>query len=158
MNQRRGFSLAELILCLGILATALVFLTSFFISLYRSADKSGNTAAGVRVAETVINQQLHDIFKGTHPTLTKVLFFTTNGPSVTGSLQLASTEFQYQMDFVTVQNAIGSGDLGDGLPGNRVKAVTVKCWWWGADAASRRTGQGRLSVELHRLVNENDEF
>ena len=156
--NRKGFSLAELILCLGILATALVFLTSFFISLYRSADKSGNTAAGVHVAETVINQQLHDIFKGTHPTLTKTGFFTTNGPSVTGRLQLASTEFQYQMDFVTVQDAVLGGDLGAGLAGNRVKAVTVKCWWWGAGATSQRSGQGRLSVELHRLVNENDEF
>jgi len=155
--NRKGFSLAELILCLGILATALVFLTSFFISLYHSADKSGNTAAGVHVAETVINQQLHDIYKGTHPTLTKTGFFNTNGPSIVGSLQLASTEFQYQMDFVTVQNTSGA-DLGSGLPGNRVKSVTVKCWWWGPVSTSQRTGQGRLSVELHRLVNENDDF
>lgn len=156
--NRRGFSLAELILCLGILATALVFLTSFFISLYHSADKSGNTSSGVHVAETVLNQQLHDIYRGTHPTLTKATFFATNGPSLTGRLQLASTEFQYQMDFATVQNAASGGDLGAGLPGNRVKAVTVKCWWWGSNANSQRTGQGRLSVELHRLVNENDEF
>ncbi|MBN9419659.1 MAG: prepilin-type N-terminal cleavage/methylation domain-containing protein [Candidatus Eremiobacteraeota bacterium] len=156
--MRRGFSLAELILCLGILAISLVFLTSFFISLYRATDKSGNTAIGTRAAETVINQQLHDIYKGSHPTLTKSSFFAADAaPGLSGSLQLGQTEFQYQMDYSTVQSSSG-GSLGASLAGNRVKMVTVRCWWWGANAGSQRAGQGRLSVELHRLVNENDEF
>jgi len=145
-------------LCLGILAVALIFLTSFFISLYHASDKSGNTATGTRAAETIINQQLHDIFKGTHPTLTKAGFFAGDAtPGITGSLQLGQTEFQYEMDYATVQSSAG-GSLGAGLGSNRLKAVTVRCWWWGADANARRAGQGRLSVELHRLVNENDEF
>lgn len=144
--------MAELVLCLGILTVALVFLTSFFVSLYRSTDKSGNTAAGTRAAETVLNHQLHDIFKNTHATLTKAAFFAGDA-GLSGSLQLGQTEFQYQMDYATVQSS-GGGDLGAGLTGNRLKAVTVRCWW----AGGQRAGQGRLSVEIHRLVNENDEF
>lgn len=150
--------MAELVICLGIIALALVVLASFFISLYRSANKSGNTASGARVAETVINQQLHDIFRGTHPTLTKASFFATNAsPGITGQLQLDQTTFQYQMDYATVQ-ANGGGDLGASLAGNRLKSVTVTCWWWGSGPTAQRTGQGRLSVRLQRLVNENDEF
>ncbi|MBX3171221.1 MAG: prepilin-type N-terminal cleavage/methylation domain-containing protein [Candidatus Eremiobacteraeota bacterium] len=156
--MQRGFSLAELVLCLGILAVALIFLTSFFISLYRATDKSGNTAVGTRVAETVINQQLHDIFKGTHPTLTKAGFFAADAaPGVSGVLQLGQTEFQYQLDYATVPSS-GGGTLGAGLASNRLKKVTVRCWWWGTGANAQRAGQGRLSIELHRLVNENDEF
>lgn len=152
--MRRGFSIAELVLCLGILTVALVFLTSFFVGLYRSTDKSGNTAAGTRAAETVLNHQLHDIFKNTHVSLTKAAFFAADAaPGVSGSLQLGQTEFQYQMDYATVRSS-GGGDLGAGLTGNRLKAVTVRCWW----AGGQRAGQGRLSVEIHRLVNENDEF
>lgn len=158
MTGRRAFSMAELVLCLGILAVALVILTSFFISLYRATDKSGNTSAGTRAAETVLNQQLHDIFRGTHPTLTKAGFFAGSAsPGISGTLQLGQTEFQYQVDYATVASSAG-GDLGAGLSGNRLKSVTVRCWWWGAQANSQRAGQGRLSVELHRLVNENDEF
>lgn len=151
--------MVELILCLGILALAVVVLTSFFISLYRSADKSGNTAAGTRVAETVINQQLHDIFKGTHPTITKASFFANDAaPGLTGQLQLDQTLFQYQMDYVTVQANGGGGDLGASLSGNKLKSVVVTCWWWGGGPAAQRAGQGKLSVRLQRLVNENEDF
>lgn len=146
--------MGELTISLGILATALVILTIFFISLYHAGDKSGNTATGTRAAETVLNQQLHDIFHGTHPSLTKATFFAGDAsPGVTGQLLLGATEFQYQMDYATVRSTAG-GDLGASLSGNRLKSVTVKCWWWG----EQRAGQGRLSVTLSRLVNENDEF
>lgn len=149
--------MVELILCLGIMALAVVVLTSFFISLYRSADKSGNTAAGTRVAETVINQQLHDIFKNTHPTITKASFFANDG-ALTGQLQLDQTLFQYQMDYVTVQANGGGGDLGASLSGNKLKSVVVTCWWWGGGPTAQRAGQGKLSVRLQRLVNENEDF
>lgn len=149
----------ELVICLGLLALAVILLTSFFVSLYRSADKSGNTAAGIRVAETVINQQLHDIFKGLHPAITKASFFATDAsPGLTGNLQLDQTEFQYQMDYVTVQANGGGGDLGASLSGNKLKSVVVTCWWWGPTPNAQRAGQGKLSVRLQRLVNENDEF
>lgn len=153
---RRGFSMAELILCLGILATAIIFLTTFFISINRLSSKSDNTSIGAHAAETVLNQQLHDIFKGVHPALTKATFLNNNAsPGISGSILLGVTQFQYQMDYATVQAGAG-GDLGGSQ--NRLKLVTIHCWWWGANANAQRTGQGRLSVELRRLVNENDKF
>ena len=157
-NKPGGFSLAELVLSLGLLTVAMVMLSSLFVGLYRGSDKSGNQSTGLNAAETVLNQQIHDIFKGTHPTLTKAAFFASNSPpGLSGSLTLSSTEFLYQFDYVTVQSNLGT-DLGVGLSGNRLKAVTVTCWWWGQAANSHRAGLGKLSVQLRRLVNENDQY
>ena len=139
---------------------ATVMAVSFFMSLYRSSEKSAHNSSGVMVAETVINQQLHDIFLGLHPSLTKANFFATNSPPgapLTGSLTLSNTEYQYQMDYVTVQTTSGT-DLGAGLSGNRLKAVTVTCWWWGASSTSTRVGQGKQTAQVRRLVNENAKF
>lgn len=157
-NGARAFSLAELVLCLGILAIALISITSLFIGLFRSSDKSSHSATGESVAITVLNKQLHDIFLGLHPTLTKAAFFASDSPpAITGSLVLSNTEYQYQIDHVTIQSAVSGGDLGAGLSGNRLKAVTVTCWWWG-NAGSNRAGQGKLMVQTRMLVNENDQF
>lgn len=155
-----GFSLAEVVVCLGILALALVVSVTLFLSMFRSAEKSSHNVSGVMVAETVMTQVLHDIFLGLRPGLTKADFFANNSPPsppLSGSLVLSNTEYQYEMDYATVTSTTGT-DLGAGLSGNRLKVVTVTCWWWGPTAASQRAGQGRLSVQIRRLVNENARF
>jgi len=152
----RGFSLAEVILCLGILAVALVMTVNLFLSVQRGGDKNRHTATGTLVAETVLNQFLHDVYQGVHPTLTKATFFSADA-SLSGSLALSSTEYFYQIDYQTVVSTAGT-ELGAGLGGNRLKAVQVTCWWWGAGPTSQRSGQGKLSVQLRKLVNENASF
>lgn len=139
---------------------AAVMSVGVFMSLFKNSEKSSHTTAGVMVAETVINQQLHDIFLGVHPTLTKAIFFANDSPPnppLLGKLTLSNTDYQYRMDYVTVQTT-AAAPLGAGLTGNRLKAVTVTCWWWGATATSQRAGQGKLSVQVRRLVNENARF
>lgn len=155
--NRHAFSLLELVLSLGLLASALVVLVTLFIQLFHSGDKAGHTASGVRVAETVLNQQLHAVFHDSHPLYTLAAFWANDG-TVDGVLRIAATDYSYQLDFATVVTGAGGSSLGASLADNRLKAVHVKVWWWGASADSTRTGQGRLTVELRRLVNENDEY
>lgn len=154
---RRAFSLLELVLSLGLLAAALVVLVTLFIQLFQAGNKAGHTASGVRVAETVLNQQLHAVFHDAHPLYTRAAFWSTDG-TVDGGLQLAATDYSYQLDFTTVVSNTGGATLGASLAENRLKAVHVRVWWWGPGADSTRTGQGRLTVELCRLVNENDDY
>lgn len=153
---KRGFSLAEVILCLGILAIALVMTVNLFLSVQRGGDKNRHTATGTLVAETVMNQFLHDVYQGVHPTLTKAAFFGADA-SLSGNLVLGNTEYFYQIDYQTVVSTAGT-DLGAGLSGNRLKAVQVTCWWWGVAPTSQRSGQGKLSIQLRKLVNENASF
>ncbi len=152
--------MAELILSLGILAVTLIAVSTLFISLYRSSEKSSRQTAGVVVAETVLNQLLHDIFLGLRPGLSKADFFNNNSPPaapIEGNLVLSNTEYLYRFEYVTITTTSGTV-LGAGLGGNRLKSVTVTCWWWGSNENSMRQGLGRLSVQLKRLVNENAKF
>lgn len=136
----------------------LVTIAALFISMYRSQEKASHGSTGVLATETVLNTNLHRIFTGGHPTLTKTAFFSTDAPpspSIEGSLNLGATEYLYKMDYSTVSSPAGV-PVGTGLSGNRLKLVTVTCWWWAADAVQARAGYGRQSYTVQRLVNEND--
>jgi hypothetical protein len=156
----RAFTLAELLLSLALMTIVIVTVASLFISMYRTQEKSARSSTGVRVAETVINAKLHSIFSGLEPGLSKAQFFANDAPPqpvLSGSLVLSGTEYLYRLEHETVVQP-GGTTLGSGLAENRLKIVSVTCWWWGADEASTRAGHGKQTVSLRRMVNENDKF
>lgn len=163
-SMRRGtiqaFSLAELLLSLALLTVALVTVGALFISMYRTQEKASRGSTGVLAAETVLNTKLHAIFHGLEPGLSKTDFFNNDAPpqpSLEGRLLLSGTEYIYKLDYSTVPGP-GGAPLGSTLAENRLKLVSITCWWWTADATATRAGFGKQTYSTQRLVNENDKF
>jgi len=76
------------------------------------------------------------------------------GPGTIDTIKTSNTDFALTYYFQTVQNASGSGTLGDGQPENRLRKVDLIVQWWGGEQG--KPGYGKLSVQATRLIRESD--
>lgn len=188
--QRRrlfGFSLIELMISVGIMATTLLLVVGVFTNVMRASRKSVDLTAGTLVAESVMNRELYSIMTGPD----KAAFFkdgTVPAASshnlqagevkpnelLSGTERLNETVFTYKM----YAKALDLTDPGAGAAEgsnaksvsdkNRVVKVDVVVWWWAEGAKNgeepangtdnTRQGYGILRTELTRLVNQNSKF
>lgn len=147
-----GFSLVELMISIGILATSLLLVVGIFMTVTRASQKSLDLTAGTIIAESVLSRELYSIMGDD---TTRAGFFAANDPSVPivqGTERLNQTVFTY----LIYANTVMGGEVG-----NRVKKVDTVVWWWnegGSSVAGVRPGYGFLRSEVSRLVNENSKF
>jgi hypothetical protein len=124
----------ETVLALGLISIILVFLCVLFIRLIGTSDKSGDTSAGLELADSLLQQCIQTkVFEppgGNH----RVLLYTHDAA--------AATEFTYQ---ISSQPTVVT-------PGQKPIYFMDVQVWWDIPAGSTRHGQGRLETHLSRLV------
>lgn len=156
-----GFSLAELMVALGMIAAMSLVVFALFLQLVKGAEKQTHLAAGVVLAEELMTERLQVIFNDAEPGLTKDDFFSTDSPPnapLQGTMALGTTTYTYEMNYETVTNTFGDEVGGDPAANNRLKRVDITIWWWTGDPEEARQGYGLLRAGSSRFVNEQMDF
>lgn len=132
--RRQAFSILETVLALGLIALMMVALGTLFLRLLGSSDKSGDTSAGLQLADSLLEQAIRG--KDFDP------------PALDGKISLythdarAAQEFSYRLtSSATV--------VTPGQPAIYYMDVHV---WWNQPRGGARRGQGRLEASASRLV------
>jgi uncharacterized protein (TIGR02598 family) len=143
IKTQAGFSIAEVILALGLLSVAVLALIGLATTALQARQKSDDTVIAKQVAESqltrVIELALDDeAYRNS--------FFDASGtePFNEGNVTVGDTEYSF---------SISVNDLNLDVEPNRLVKVEAVVSWWGGEESGRQ-GAGRLSTKLSRLVNE----
>jgi len=160
-NTEPVFSLAEIMIALGMLAGLTLVVFALFLQLVRGAEKQENLAAGAVLAQEVLTERLQTIFDNAEPGLSKEDFFSQDSPPLApleGTVALGTTTFTYRINHKTLSDSSGTPIGGDPVNNNRLKRVDITVWWWNDDPNESRFGQGFLRTEASRFINEKTDF
>lgn len=134
MNARRGLTVLETVVALGLLACLIVFLGGLFVQLIGTSNKAGDSTVGLQLAQSLLDETVR---AGQFP------------PAVGPQSRLlyahdaaVAQEFMYQVTSSATQVTPGKAPI---------YYVDVQVWWNGP-AGQARHGQGRLEARLGRLV------
>lgn len=154
-----GFSLVELLVSIGIVATVLVYIIGVFTTGMKANRKSVDLTSGTLVAESVISQELYGILSDSDKSAQFFAHnYTSSEPAIEGTQTLSNTKFTYKLFVSNVNQFTESG--------NKMKKVDVQVWWWVPDNVKNadnkedtvRAGYGVCSVGMTRLVNQQSKF
>ena len=116
-------------------------------------QKSANLGTAHLVAEQTLSRALYSALSSADTGF--LAQNSATSPWRSGRVTVAMTEFTYALYAQTLPYAT-SGEVG--MAGtelnNRLKKVDVTVWWWDGQVRGARSGQGRLSVQASRIVNE----
>ena len=157
MSKRQGFSLAELIIALGLFAVAILSILGLSILIGKASQEADDRTIGSVVASSLADR-LIDQLRSDAPPGTRASFwdneFGSANPWEEGTLNNDGTEYQYRILASSVTDS--SGDpVGGTTPNNRLKKVDISVWWWG-DENQQHQGYGTLKVISTRLVSEGE--
>jgi len=132
--KRRAFSLLETVLALGLIAILMVALSTLFLRLLGGSDKSGDSSAGLQLADSILEQAIRAKDFDPPPLDGKVSLYTHDAS--------LAQEFSYRLTSTATV-------VTPGKPAIYYMDVHV---WWNQPRGQNRLGQGRLDVNLSRLV------
>jgi Tfp pilus assembly protein PilV len=142
-----AFTVAEVLVALGFLATVLVTVASLFISTARASDEAGEIAPALLAARQIIEQTRNEL--RTNPDSSESQSFWNNeypsSPWAAEQIQIGSEEFFCSLFTTNVRNA--DGDPLGGRSSNLLKRVRVEVSWQRDD----KPGYGNLSEEVVTL-------
>lgn len=146
MRHRGGFTLAEIILALGILATVSLVIIGLFTRLLASSTKNTDLTAANLLARGVLDKAI----RSGKPNWGTSKKLADAGGSVTDMIKLdgndSTTEFEYQLEVTReTSNPAAIGQL---------YRLDVTVSWWSEKGSSKtgRHGYGKLSTQLSRTV------
>ncbi|ODT72645.1 hypothetical protein ABS71_07660 [bacterium SCN 62-11] len=154
MRNRRGFSLAELVIAVALLAIMILGVMALSISVLKTERKANDLTAGKLVAQSVMSQLL-DKLRSDTPAGVRATFMAYNTANVafdSGTVVVQRTSYQYNVFVSTVTDSAGN-PVGGALSSNRLKNVEIQVSWWNG-AAQNRAGYGSLKTSLSQLVAE----
>lgn len=151
-KSENGFSVAELILSLGFIATALLAVIGLTVALNRTGQESADRVTAATLAESQIQKT---IAAGQQDTAGFWdLEYPSGTPYDSGTETIDGTEFAWTVNAITVLD--GVNDLGSdsgAKSSNRVKKVDIRITWWDSDT-QQKAGYGKLEFQASRLVSE----
>lgn len=154
---RLAFSLAEVLLSVGILAMALVALFNLAGSALKNSSRTENLSVAGDVAEQQLSRAIYGALND-DPSGARQEFWDSNfvdNPWRQGSSQVNSMDFHYLIYAQTVNDALSGKPLGtSNAKSNRIKKVDIVVWWMHSAPDGGRQGYGRLRTGASRLVNE----
>lgn len=128
--MRRGLSLVELLLALGILTVAIVLIIGLFLSLLRSSTKTADLTTGMYHAR----ERLREVIE-------KDQYWPVPADLAQGLYTTDSTSQTRYFSRVTSVPVPGSApDYKGGY------YISVDVWWWNQAPGQTRQGQGVLST------------
>lgn len=137
---RTGFTIAEVLLSLGLLTVVLLTLLGLATQALQSNRKNLDTAAGQLVADQALERAAYDAEQSASAAIWSINSLTV--PVSTTTVTMGSVPYNvtlYANDSLAVA-------------GRRLKRIRARVVW--ADAPSGKAGQGQLRVEAARLVHE----
>jgi len=155
-------SLIEVLLSLGMLATALLALLSVCVTALHTNRKSLANSAATSLAQRELDRAIYAALSDNPPT-SQQQFWDMEFPYPdaawsTGNATVGSQQLSYAIYAQTVTAAATGMPLGQaGSPPARLKKVDIVVWWWSEGAKGHaREGYGRLECCASRLVSENE--
>lgn len=153
-HQQRAFSLAEMLVALGLIAVAILSILALSISITRGNQEGTDRAIGGVVARQLV-KRLVDRLRADIPAGTRADFWDNEHgvtPFEDDVFRSNNTEFQYKIFATSVTD--GTGDsVGGATVGNRLKKVDIVVNWWNSETEQRQ-GYGQLEIRNTRLVSE----
>jgi Tfp pilus assembly protein PilV len=153
-QHNQGFSLAEMLVALGLISVAVLSVLALSISIAKGNQEGTDRATGAVVARQLVNRVL-DRLRADIPAGTNADFWDnehTSTPFDSGVFRSNNTDYQYKVYAQSVEDSSGVS-VGGTTPDNRLKKVDVIVWWWDSEKTERQ-GYGKLEVRNTRLVSE----
>lgn len=144
-----GFTILEFLIAFTIVLIAAILVVGLFTAVLNANAKGSDRAAGVVVAQRVLNEQLSLIYNG-GGAITKTALVSTSG-TLSGTISLNSTTYSWTLTHEPITDQTTSAPLG-GSSGNLAARVEVVVTWQGGS----REGQGLLQVALSQVVHEEE--
>lgn len=154
--MKRGFSLAEVMFAIGILAMALIALLNLAGSALKNSSRTENLALATDLAEREISRAIYSAMND-QPAGSFAQFWDqeyTSMPWRQGTRQLNGMDFQFAIYAQTVADPLTGKPVGAGASDNRIKKVDILVWWMHSDPKQGRQGYGQLRTAASRIVNE----
>lgn len=156
-HERTAFTLAEVLLALGVVVLTILATTAFTIAVLRATQKTTDQPVGTLVAERLLSEEIYRA-QSDSPPGARASFWDNDWVSTpfrTGTVRRNETDYQYWIYAETVNDLTTGQPLGNGgtVTNNRVKKVDIAVSWFGAQGGTRG-GYGRLLRTATRLVNE----
>lgn len=157
-SKRRGFSLAEVLLAIGLLAIALLAIVGQSTLVAQANQKSDDNSVAYDVADSLLERVARESSEDQPPGRNLAVWSQSdpNVPFEEDVVVVGFTEYKYEIYVYDVANAasgatLGTGPTGAETPDTKLKRVNVKVEWWGGEE-QERTGTGKLRAETSRLV------
>ena len=160
-TRASGFSLAELVITIGILSTSIIMVAGVFTYLFNASQKSVDTTAGAIAARAFLQQWTLQLASNIDPATkmpralgaysgqtSEQLYDTSRTTTLNG------TSFNYQLYVQDVTTA-----LMPTATGRTLMKLRVHCWWFdggGNTPGIKRSEYGAVSVDLVRLMSNGD--
>ena len=154
---RRAFSLAELLVALGLFAVAILAILGLSISVARGSQEGEDQAVAGTVSRHLL-ERVVDRVRTDSPPGTAQDFWDNEHPASNpwedDEYESNNTLYQYRVFATTVNNTLGD-PVGGTTPGNRLKKIDIVINWWDSDT-TERAGYGKLEFRNSRLVSEGE--
>ena len=153
-------SLLEVLLSLGMLATALLALLSVCVTALHTNRKSLASSVAASVAQREMDRAIYAALSDNPPS-SQQQFWEMDFPYpsaawTTGNVTVGPNQLSYAIYAQTVNGASTGLPLGmSGSTPARIKKVDIVVWWW-SEGSHDREGYGRLESCASRLVSENE--
>jgi type II secretory pathway pseudopilin PulG len=154
---RRAFTLAEVLLAIGLAAVALLALLAQSTLLVSSNQKQDNSMVAVDVAYSVMEDVAAQVRKDI-PTGRRSDAFdqdSTLNVFLDGTERVGHTDYNWQLFVRDVDDTITGSPVGAGASGSNVtklKSLEIVVSWW-EQANNERQGMGKLEIRATKLLN-----
>jgi Tfp pilus assembly protein PilV len=150
-----GFSLAEILLAMGLAAVALLALVGQNTLLLSSNQKQDDTSVANDVAYSII-EQVSSEFR--YDPAVRTAAFGHNSvinPFREDTVTVGNTDYSYELFLSDVQDTASGSAVGSGATGvhtTRLKKAEIVVTWWGQE----KQGMGKLEIKGTRFVKVSD--
>ena len=150
--SKKGFSLAEVLLAIGLAAVVLLALVGQNTMLLASNQKLDDTTVATDVAYSIIEQLSSEI--QTDPVKRNDAFLQNNPTAVfdSGAVTVGNTDYLYEVYLSDVTDTASGAAVGSGPAGShttKLKKMDILVNWW---ADQQRQNMGNLSLRVSRLM------
>ena len=151
----KGYSFLELMLSMTIILIAMISIIGLFVSLFKSSQKGLDLTNGMVVAESVMNQYIYD-----KQELSGGLYSNLTDNSASPFTGTTENDYGDELSHKTIYSyEIICRDVKTTAPLDLKKLdVTVSWWRDPAKESEYRTGYGRLTVHISRLVYTSEKM
>jgi len=145
-RSKPGFTLAEVILAIGLVAVVILTVVGLTLAAIRSNTKAAVLGQATQVSDTLLKETIYGV-ENDLPPGTRASFWAAAGPWIPPKrVTMGGTEYEYNISV----NPVG----GFATP-NRLAKVELHLFWWDSAAqGGEREGYGRLELHVARLVHE----
>lgn len=156
-TRRLAFSLAEVLLSMGTVVLIILTVLALVLALNRGSRKSIDSSAAQFAVDQILNLVVETAQRDNgalHANFWNADYVAPGAPFASGTLTANQTEFFYRVDATTVRDTSSNPLNGINLPYNRLKLVQVELNWWPSAGGANRSGYGKLSTKVTRLIRE----